>query len=149
MAANIFQDTEIKLGIADVRGDGRPDFLYHARLFYADQVTPSRVTAAGMPIVIDGIGFRRGVTVTMGGINAAIVHTAEDQIIAAAVSLPDGSKTVVLTDPITGATSTMTDALQYGPAVGSQLVLVSGSNPSVPVGADARFTRAISFGSAV
>ena len=137
LAANIFQDTEIKLGIADVRGDGRPDFLYHARLFYADHLTPSRVTAAGMPIVIYGIGFRPGVTVTMGGVNAAIMHTAEDQIIAAAASLPDGSKTVVVTDPITGATSTMTDALQYGPAVGSQLVLVSGSNPSIPVGADA------------
>lgn len=137
LSANIFQDVEVKLGIADVRGDGRPDFLYRARLLYADKINPSLANAAGTPVVIDGIGFRRGMTVNIGGTSAPILYVADNQIIAAAPLLSDGQKDVVVADASSGATTTMTNALQYGLAAGSQLILVSGSNPSTPVGADA------------
>src|SRR5207248_8473783 len=38
---------EFKLGVADYRGDGRPDFRYRARLFYADTVSPVRASITG------------------------------------------------------------------------------------------------------
>src|SRR5271156_2231169 len=52
-------DSEVRLGIADLRGDGRPDYLYRGRVLYADTVVPPRLPATGGPIVIDGIGFRQ------------------------------------------------------------------------------------------
>jgi hypothetical protein len=34
--------TTFRLGIFDYRGDGRPDYRYRARIFYADNVSPTR-----------------------------------------------------------------------------------------------------------
>ena len=41
--ARFLEGGNFKLGIADFRGDGRPDFRYRARVFYGDSVTPTRV----------------------------------------------------------------------------------------------------------
>ena len=106
MGANIFQDNQLKLGIADVRGDGRPDYLYHARLLYADRVTPLRVNAASTPVVIDGIGFRSGMTATIGGVSAPVLFTADNQIIASSPALADGPQNLTLLEPATGMTVT-------------------------------------------
>ena len=38
--------------IADARGDGRPDYAYSARLFYADRVSPDAIPASGLRIFI-------------------------------------------------------------------------------------------------
>ena len=45
--AQILQPTTFRLGIADYRGDGRPDYRYNARILYGDNVTPARATVAG------------------------------------------------------------------------------------------------------
>ena len=52
--------TGVRIGIADERGDGRPDFAYQARMFYADSITPAIVGTAGATVTITGVGFRNG-----------------------------------------------------------------------------------------
>jgi hypothetical protein len=52
--------TTFRLGILDYRGDGRPDYRYRARIFYADNVSPTRASVAGgTPLTIQGGGFAR------------------------------------------------------------------------------------------
>ena len=48
----------VRIGIADQRGDGRPDFAYQARLFYADTLAPAVLGEAGG----DGHGGRDGIS---------------------------------------------------------------------------------------
>ncbi|MGB9409573.1 MAG: hypothetical protein WCA89_18710, partial [Terracidiphilus sp.] len=65
-------DDVVRLGIADERGDGRPDYAYQGWVLYADTVSPQRLPASGGPIVIHGMGFRSADTVQVGG-QAALV----------------------------------------------------------------------------
>jgi hypothetical protein len=58
------QPNQLRIGIADQRGDGRPDFNYQARVLYADSLSPATVSAAGGTITISGMGFRTGNAVT-------------------------------------------------------------------------------------
>src|SRR6202035_615799 len=37
--AELLQPTSFRLGIADIRGDGRPDYAYHARLLRSEEHT--------------------------------------------------------------------------------------------------------------
>src|SRR5262249_13521036 len=55
----ILQSATFRLGIADFRGDGRPDFRYNARVFYGDSVIPSRASVAGgTPLSVQGLGLQ-------------------------------------------------------------------------------------------
>src|SRR5207253_4873187 len=81
--------------------------------------------------------FRRGMTVSVGGTLASILHTAENQIVAVAPVLSDGTKSIAIQDATSGAITTMTNALDYGTASSNQLILLAGSNPATPVGTDA------------
>ena len=57
--AQILQPTTFRLGIADYRGDGRPDYRYNARVFYGDTLTPVRASVAGgTPLTIEGLGLQ-------------------------------------------------------------------------------------------
>jgi hypothetical protein len=40
------------IGLADLRGDGRPDYHYHAQVLYGDSVSPSRVEVSGGPVTV-------------------------------------------------------------------------------------------------
>jgi hypothetical protein len=137
LGANIFQDIALKLGIADVRGDGRPDFLYQARLLYADRLSPVRIIAPATPVLINGIGFRNGMTATIGGVNAPVLYAADNEIVLSAPALADGAQDVALVEPSSGMTTVMTAALLYGADNGSQLVLLSGITPTTPLGSEA------------
>ncbi|HMK31878.1 MAG TPA: IPT/TIG domain-containing protein [Terriglobales bacterium] len=137
MEAAFLGEGAFKIGIADYRGDGRPDFRYQARLLYGESVTPARASTAGGTVVsIRGIGFASNTAVKIGGVGAKIVSVAADQIVTEAPAASDGPQTIELQDPVTGAISDMTDALLYG-AAGGKLILVAGSNPQVPVGTQA------------
>ena len=57
----------VRIGIADRRGDGRPDYAYNGWVLYADTVEPARAAASGGTITIYGMGFRPGDTVLVGG----------------------------------------------------------------------------------
>ena len=43
--SNLLSATRFRIGITDDRGDGRPDFRYHARMLYGDTVLPSQASA--------------------------------------------------------------------------------------------------------
>jgi len=43
-----------------MRGDGRPDYHYHAHVLYADSVTPARVPVSGGAITLQGTGLGPG-----------------------------------------------------------------------------------------
>ena len=123
-----------KVGVADYRGDGRPDFRYTARLLYADQLMPARVGVQGGSVVtIEGLGFTNTTQVSVGGSPITATQIAADQIAFRAPALSDGKYTVIVSDAATGATSQMIGGLIVG-AANAKLVLLNGANPQVPVG---------------
>jgi len=129
---------QFRLGVADFRGDGRPDYSYISRLLYSDTVTPARVGMQGGAVYLDGIGFHPGLQVTAGG-NSGSVLSAEANGLE--VALPpgtqDGTTSIVVTDPASGAFSQMQNALTYGAAASDQLLLLEGVEPNTPVNAQA------------
>ncbi len=54
------------VGISDARGDGRPDYHYHAPMLYADSVSPARIPVTGAPMVVQGTGFGPGFASAIG-----------------------------------------------------------------------------------
>jgi hypothetical protein len=112
----------VRVGIADERGEGRPDFTYQARIFYADSVTPAEVSvsSANATVTISGMGFRQGNEVLVNGVAAQVSSWTSTTIVAAVPSMAAAGATagtgvdVEVVDLGTGATTTMTGALSYG-----------------------------------
>ena len=125
------------LAISDVRGDGRPDYRYHAHVLYADSISPARVGVNGGPLTVQGIGFGSGLAATIGNTVATQLSVSAGQITLSAPAHSDGVQNVTITDPVSGAFSIMTGVLTYGTAATDNIVLIYGSNPSTPVGAQA------------
>ena len=135
--AQLLSGTQFRIGIADVRGDGRPDFRYHARVLYGDSITPNRVSVGGgMPMLLTGYGFSRGLTVTVGNAAIALLSISPGELIATAPAIADGVESVSVTDPTTGASSTLTDVLTFGAGPNDIIRLVQGANSATPVGAE-------------
>ncbi|PYX87488.1 MAG: hypothetical protein DMG68_11580 [Acidobacteria bacterium] len=138
LEAVLLASADFRIGVADERGDGRPDYRYHIRVLYGDKVTPTRTRVSGGNVIaIDGFGFRAGNTVTMGQQSAFVLSVAPNRIIAYAPALADGFRTVVVNDLATGGSSTLTDVLTVGAGPNDSIFLVAGSNPSTPVGTPA------------
>ncbi|MFC6645266.1 IPT/TIG domain-containing protein [Granulicella cerasi] len=117
-------DGVYRLTLADYYGDGRPDYLYKARLMYADAVTPASVSASGGQITITGTGFSSGNRVTVNGVVAKVTSWSANTIVATAPSLSAAKATaaipveVAVADLTTGATTAIAGALVYA-GVGS------------------------------
>jgi hypothetical protein len=77
-------DSEVRIGLADLRGDGRPDYAYRGRVLYADSVSPARLPVAGGQMVIQGMGFGPSVTVSVNGVAAAVTSVTPNVIVAMA-----------------------------------------------------------------
>ena len=137
--AQILTTGSFLIGIADLRGDGRPDYRYHAHVLYGDSATPTRVPVSGGPVGLQGTGLAPGQTVTAGATSAALLASNATQLLVAAPAGTDGPQTVTITDPVSGAFSTMTDVLTYGAAATDKIVLVEGANPPAPVGTQATY----------
>src|SRR5580658_5643644 len=136
--AQLLETTSFRVGIADIRGDGRPDYRYHARLLYGDHITPARASVAGATaLAIAGYGFQANTGVTIGSGNAPPLATSANQIFVRASAQADGVQNITLTDPPTGATSILTDVVTYGAGPNDTLRLVAGANPRTPVGGQA------------
>jgi len=135
--AQINISTNFLIGISDIRGDGRPDYLYHAYVLYADSVSPARIGVDGGVVTLQGNGFYSGLTTAIG--NAAVTPLAIDagQMILTAPPQGDSTQNITLSDPASGGSSTMTNVLTYGAAASDTIVLLSGLNPSTPVGTQA------------
>ncbi len=119
LAVHSTQPNQLRIVIADERGDGRPDYNYGARVLYADSVTPSAVSSAGGVVTITGMGFRTGNAVLVNGVEATVSSWSDNTIVATVPSLHAlGSTTALVADITvedlsTGGTSVMTQALSY------------------------------------
>ncbi|HEX7423769.1 MAG TPA: Ig-like domain-containing protein [Terriglobales bacterium] len=127
-----------RVGVADLRGDGRPDYFYHASLLYSDTVTPARLSLAGGVTTLNGIGFRPGLQVSVAGNNGNTLSASASQIeVAVPSGLQDGTASILVTDPVSGAFSQMIGALTYGALATDLLLLLQGAEPATPVGSAA------------
>lgn len=125
------------VGISDLRGDGRPDYLYHAYVLYADSVSPARVSVNGGAVTVQGTGFHAGLTAAIGSTAATVLAVSAGQMLLAAPAHGDGLQNITITDPVSGGSSIMTNALTYGAAASDTILLGNGLNPSTPVGTQA------------
>jgi hypothetical protein len=135
--AQIFTASTFLIGISDWRGDGRPDYHYHAHVLYADTVTPARVSVNGGAVAITGTGFAPGLTATVGSSAATPLAVGAGDMIVALPPRADSVQTITISDPVSGAFSTMTSVITFGAAASDSIVLVKGTNPSTPVGTQA------------
>ena len=137
-------DDIVRLAVADERGDGRPDYGYQGWVLYADTVSPTRLPAAGGPIVIRGMGFRMGDTVTVGGQPALITSLSPNEITAvvpAAAAGIVGSVDVEVDDlPLYYAAAIISGGLSYDAGSGDALTLVTAPMNTVPIGVPEPFT---------
>lgn len=113
------QPQQLRIAIADQRGDGRPDYAYQARVLYADAITPASLPAGGGVVTITGMGFRAGNAVTVNGVSAAVSSWTAKTIVATVPSLHTLGVTTALVADVTvrdlasGGTSVMAGALSY------------------------------------
>lgn len=134
----------VRIGIADQRGDGRPDYPYNGWVLYADTVSPQRLPATGGPIVIHGMGFRLADTVLVGGQSAVVTSITPNEITAlapAAAKGVTGSVDVEVDDlPIFNAAAIISSGVSYDAGTGDALTLVTAPMNSVLIGIPIPFT---------
>ena len=135
--AQVLQSSNFLVGISDVRGDGRPDFRYHARVLYADSVSPRRISVNGGAITIHGIGFSSGLNAKIGSTAAAKLSMSAGQMTLWAPAHADGIQDISIADPVSGSSTVMTGVLTYGAASTDNIVLMYTGNPQTPVGVQA------------
>lgn len=143
-------DSEVRIGLADLRGDGRPDYAYFGRILYADSVVPARLPVKGGPMVIRGMGFRPGMAVTVNGIAAQVSSVTPTSIVATAP--PAGSATgtavVQVQDPLTRGVAAINSGVSYDAEPDDAISILSAPMGSVPIGVPEPFTvRAINVDS--
>jgi len=139
-------DSEVRIGLADLRGDGRPDYAYRARVLYADSVTPARLPAAGGSMVIQGMGFETGMTVSVNGVAAQVIGVTPTTIVATAP--PSGGATgtaiVQVQDPQTLGVAAIASGVSYDAEPDDAISILAAPVGTVPIGVPQPFTvRAI------
>ncbi len=136
LSAETAADQQVRVAYDDQRADGRPDFTYRARVLYADSVFPARLTLNGGTISIQGQGFRLGVNVTVGGVQAAVTSVTPTEItaVAAAVSAPTGTVVVAVQDPQTLGLAEILDGLSYDAHGDDGVKIVSAPSGTVQQG---------------
>lgn len=132
--AQVYSSSSFVIGISDLRGDGRPDYAYHAHVLYGDSVTPARVPVSGGAITLQGTGFTPELGISIGSTPMPLMATNASQILVSTPAESDGQQTITVTDPVSGASSIMTDVLTFGAAASDKLVLVQAGNSPIPVG---------------
>ena len=127
-----------RIGISDIRGDGRLDYRYHARILYGDHVTPQRASVAGeTPMSLTGLGFQSNTRLTVNNVSTPPLAVTAAEIVFKAPPQPDGEQNVAVADPPTLASSVLTRVLTYGAGPNDQIKLLAGSNPATPAGGQA------------
>ncbi|MDR3740790.1 MAG: IPT/TIG domain-containing protein, partial [Terracidiphilus sp.] len=133
-----------RIGITDLRGDGRPDYTYSGWVLYADTVQPARLPASGGPIVIHGMGFRLADTVLVGGQQALVTSISPNEITAIAppaASGVTGSVDVEVDDlPVFTAAAVISGGISYDSGTGDALTLVTAPSNTVPIATPIPFT---------
>lgn len=136
----------VRLGIADQRGDGRPDYSYCGWVLYADTVLPRRLPATGGQIAIQGIGFHSSDTVLVGGQAATVIRVTPNEIVAIAppaASGVSGSVDVEVDDlPVYYAAAIVSGGVSYDAGSTDALKIVAAPAGSVPMGVPQIFSVA-------
>ncbi|MGB7266152.1 MAG: IPT/TIG domain-containing protein [Terracidiphilus sp.] len=139
-------DDVVRFAIADLRGDGRPDYAYNGWVLYAGSVSPARLPASGGPITIQGMGFRLADTVSVGGRPATVTSVSPNQITAVAPAAAPGvtgSVNVEVDDqPTFYAAAVIPGGISYDSASGDALTLLNAPSGTVPVGVPIPFSVA-------
>ena len=137
-------DDVVRLGIGDMRGDGRPDYAYNGWVLYADRVEPQRLPASGGPIAIHDTGFHVVDTVLVGGKPAQVTSVSPNEITAIAPPAEPGvtgSVDVEVDDsPVYYAIAVISGGVSYDAATGDALTLVTAPANTVPIGVPLPFT---------
>jgi hypothetical protein len=137
-------DDMVRIGIADQRGDGRPDYTYNGWVLYADTVQPARLPASGGPIVIHGMGFRLADTVLVGGQAVVVTSISPNEITAIAPPAATGvtgSVDVEVDDlPLFYAAAIVAGGVSYDSGNGDALTLLTAPMNTVPIGTPIPFT---------
>ena len=137
-------DDIVRIGIADLRGDERPDYSYNGWMLYADSVQPARLPASGGPMVIHGMGFRANDTVMVGGQPALVTSISPNEITAiapAAATGVSGSVDVKVDDlPVFYAQTVITGGISYDSGAGDALTVVTAPANTVPTNVPLPFT---------
>lgn len=142
--AEVLQSTTFRLGIADYRGDGRPDFRYSARVIYGDSIIPGRASVAGgAPLTIQGLGLQSNTQVQTAGFSVPVLASSARQLLVGTPQLSDGVYDLLLSDANTGGSSAMTGVLTVGAGPNDLLQLISGNNGATPVGGQAAIPFAV------
>lgn len=133
--AQLLKTTSFRIGIADIRGDGRPDYRYQARVLYGDHIAPMRASVAGgTGIAIAGFGFQANTATVIANGDAQPLAISASQILVSAPPRTDGVQDLTLVDP-PQATSLLSGVLTYGAGPNDTLRLLPGlANPRTPVG---------------
>jgi hypothetical protein len=137
-------DDIVRIGIADKRGDGRPDYAYAGFLLYADTVSPPRLPASGGPIVIRGVGFRSADTVLVGGQAAIVTSISPNEITAiappAATGITGSVNVEVDDQPSFYAATIVGSGVSYDSGTTDSLTLLSAPAHTVPIGSPIPFS---------
>jgi hypothetical protein len=137
-------DDMVRIGIADQRGDGRPDYAYNGWVLYADTIQPQRLPASGGPIVIQGLGFRLADTVLVGGQPAVVASISPNEITAIAPPAATGvtgSVDIEVDDlPLIYAAAIVPGGVSYDSGTGDALTLLTAPMNTVPIGTPIPFT---------
>ena len=132
--AQILQSSSFRVGIADYRGDGRPDYHYSARVLYGDTVAPGRAgVAGGTPLTVGGIGLQSNTSLSQGTQAMPVLASSATQLLVDSQAAPDGIYNLLLQDTSSGGSSTMTNALTVGAGPTDTIKMISGANPGTPL----------------
>jgi hypothetical protein len=128
---------EVRVGLADWRGDGRPDYAYHGRVLYADTVTPTHLPAAGGAITIEGMGFRPGMmAVTVNDVAAQVTSVTPNAIVAVAPASGGvtGDVPLIIQDTQTLGMTAITAGFSYDAGNNDALTVVTAPPSMSPIG---------------
>jgi hypothetical protein len=136
--ARILLSGVFRLGVTDFRGDGRPDYLYNARVFYGDNIFPPRAgVAGGTPLTIQGLGLQADTSVQFANISTPVLASSATKLLVQTAAVADGVYDVQLADVKTGGNSDMSGVLTVGAGPNDGIKMVLGVNPATPVGGEA------------
>jgi hypothetical protein len=140
LRALLQSEETFRIGWADLRGDGRPDLRYHARVLYARRAWPERIPAGqGAMVTIEGIGFRPDTQVWVGGQTAPVRSFRVDRLVVDAPAFGQGAADIRVSDPGSGMESRIFGALYYGSVSSDRVANLTRANPPVPVGTEAPY----------
>lgn len=137
-------DDVVRLGIADMRGDGRPEYAYNGWVLSIDSIAPPRLPLTGGPLVIRGMGFHPLDTVLINGKMAQVTSVSPNEITAIAPPASagvTGSVDVEVDDlPVYYAAAVVYGGLSYDAGNGDSLTVVTAPSGTVAVGVPIPFT---------